>query len=134
MKRELDVQALYAAVESKKSEFGLTWRGLASELELGDHTVFTRMSQGKVPETNTLLTISGWLGMPLDKFARGEMAAPDSRRQTMEAISSYLRADEALAPESAQAITSVLRAAYDQLAQRQSAVPVAPPPSREATA
>jgi hypothetical protein len=47
LKRELDIQALYAAVESKKSEFGLTWRKLASELELGDHTVFTRMSRAR---------------------------------------------------------------------------------------
>ena len=121
-------------MESKKSEFGLTWRGLASQLELGDHTVFTRMSHGKLPETNTLLTLSGWLGMPLDKFARGEMAAPDSRRQTMEAISSYLRADKDLAPESADAITSVLRAAYDQLARRQAVEPVALPTEPEATA
>ena len=119
MKRELDIQALYAAVESKKSESGLSWRRLADQLDLGDHTVFTRMSRGQVPEINTLLSLSGWLGLPLDRFAHGEMAAPDSRRETMEAIASYLRADKALAPESADAIASVLRAAYDQLAQRQ---------------
>jgi len=119
MKRELDVDALYAALESKKSEFGLSWRKLADELEISDHTVFTRMSQGKVPETNTLLTVTGWLGMSLDSFTRGDVVAPDSRRETMEAIRSYLRADKALAPESADAIASVLRAAYDQLAARQ---------------
>jgi DNA-binding phage protein len=121
MKRELDIQAMYAALESKKSEVGLSWRKLADELELGDHTVFTRMSRGQVPEINTLLSVSGWLGLPLDRFAQGEVTAPDSRRETMEAITSYLRADKALAPESAEAIASVLRAAYDQLAQRQAA-------------
>ncbi|HEX6680581.1 MAG TPA: helix-turn-helix domain-containing protein [Gaiellaceae bacterium] len=119
MKRELDVKALYAAVESKKGELDLSWRKLAEELELADHTVFTRMSRGQVPEVDTLLSLSGWLGVPLDHFARGEIATLDSRRETIEAISSYLRADEALAPESAEALTSVLRAAYDQLAQRQ---------------
>jgi hypothetical protein len=119
MKRELDVHALYAAVESKKSELGVSWRKLATELELGDHTVFTRLSRGQVPETNTLLSLTAWLGVPVDTFARGDVAAVDSRRETMEAIYSYLRADKALAPESADAITSVVRAAYDQLAQRQ---------------
>ena len=98
MKRELDIQAFYAAVESKKSETGLSWRKLAEELDLGDHTVFTRMSRGQVPEINTLLSVSGWLGLPLDRFAHGEVTAPDSRRETMEAITSYLRADKALAP------------------------------------
>jgi hypothetical protein len=116
MKRELDIQALYAAVESKKSEFALTWRGLATELELGDHTVFTRMAKGQIPEPNTLLTLTGWLGLPLEDFARGDVVAPDSRRHTLEAINSFLRADKALAPESAGAIYSVMRAAYDQLA------------------
>jgi hypothetical protein len=117
MKRELDIQALYAAVESKKSEFALTWRGLATELELGDHTVFSRMAKGQIPEPNTLLTLTGWLGLPLEDFARGDVVAPDSRRHTLEAINSFLRADKALAPESAGAIYSVMRAAYDQLAE-----------------
>ncbi|MEN3285576.1 MAG: hypothetical protein V7607_6716 [Solirubrobacteraceae bacterium] len=97
MRRELDVDALYAALESKKSEFGLSWRKLADELEISDHTVFTRMSHGKVPETNTLLTLTGWLGMSLDSFTHGDVVAPDSRLETMQAIRSYLRADKALA-------------------------------------
>jgi hypothetical protein len=129
MKRQLDIQAMYAAVESKKSEVGLSWRKLADELDLGDHTVFTRMSRGQVPEINTLLSLSGWLGLPLDRFAHGEMTAPDARRETMEAITSYLRADKALAPDSADAIASVLRAAYDQLARRQAAETDAPAPA-----
>lgn len=129
MKRQLDIQALYAAVESKKSEFDLSWRQLASDLDLGDHTVFTRMSKGQVPETNTLLTLTGWLGMPLDEFAHGDVVAPDSRRHTLEAIQSFLRADKGLAPESASAIYSVMRAAYDQLADHEveAAVMVADP-------
>jgi hypothetical protein len=59
--------------------------------------------------------------MPLDQFASGDVVAPDSRRHTLEAINSFLRADKGLAPESANAIYSVMRAAYDQLAERQGA-------------
>jgi len=119
MKRNFDVDAFYGALESKKSELGVSWRGLATELELPDHTVFTRMSRGQTPDVDTLLSLSGWLGVPLETYARGEVAAPDSRSQTLESIRGFLRADEALSEESAEAITSVLRAAYDQLAQRQ---------------
>jgi len=116
MKRDLDIDAFFGALESKKSELGISWRGLAAELELPDHTVFTRMSRGQTPDVDTLLTLSAWLGVPLETYARGEVVAPDSRSQTLESIQSFLRADEALSEESADAITSVLRAAYDQLA------------------
>lgn len=118
MTRKVDIDALYAALESKKSEAGLSWRGLANQLEIPDHTVFTRMSQGKVPPATTLLSLTGWLGVPLEQFAQGDEVVPDSRRQTMEAIRTYLRADKSLAPESADAIASVLQAAYDQLAEK----------------
>lgn len=118
MKRDLDIDALYGALESKKAETGFSWRALANELELPDHTVFTRMSHGQVPDVDTLLTLSGWLGVPLETYAHGEVTAPDSRQETLLAIRTFLRADKALTPESAEAITSVLRAAYDQLAQR----------------
>jgi len=119
VKQELDIQALYAAVESKKSEFELSWSGLAAELEFADDSVFTRMAHGQVPETNTLLTLTAWLGSSLDDFARGDVVAPDMQQQTMDAINSYLRADEqALAPESTEAIASVLRAAYRELVER----------------
>jgi hypothetical protein len=122
MKRDLDIDAFYGALESKKSELSVCWRGLAAELELPDHTVFTRMSRGQTPDVDTLLSLSAWLGVPLETYAHGEVAAPDSRPQTLESIRSYQRADEALSEESAEAITSVLRAAYDQLAQRQEIV------------
>jgi hypothetical protein len=118
MKRELDIDALYGALESKKSEAGISWRTLATELELPDHTVFTRMSRGQIPDAATLLSLAGWLGVPLETYARGEVMAPDTRQQTLESIRTFLRADKALSSESADAITSVLRAAYDQLAQR----------------
>jgi hypothetical protein len=118
MKRDLDIDALYGALESKKAETGISWRLLASELELPDHTVFTRMSRGQVPDVDTLLTLSGWLGVPLETYAHGEVSALDSRQDTLKAIRTFLRADKALTPDSADAITSVLRAAYDQLAQR----------------
>jgi hypothetical protein len=47
---------------------------------------------------------------------------PDSRSRTLESIRGFLRADDALSEESAEAITSVLRAAYDQLARRREVV------------
>src|SRR4249919_1880438 len=109
VKREFDIDGFFAALDSKKAEQGTSWRGLSEELELGDHTLFTRMSRGQVPPANTLLTLAGWLGQPLERFSNGEVEAADSRQDTLETIHSYLRADKALAPESAEAIHSVLK-------------------------
>lgn len=117
MKREFDIDGFFAALDSKKAEQETSWRKLSDELELGDHTLFTRMARGQVPPANTLLTLAGWLGQPLEQFSSGEVSAPDSRQDTLEAIHSYLRADKALAPASADAIHSVLKAAYAQLAE-----------------
>jgi hypothetical protein len=55
------------------------------------------------------------LGQPLEHCVTVEVDAPDARQDTLEAIHGFLRADKALAPESADAIHSVLRAAYAQL-------------------
>jgi hypothetical protein len=130
LKRELDVKALYAAVESKKGELKLSWRKLAEELELADHTVFTRMSRGQTPEIETVVALTDWLGLSVETFMHGDVGAPDSRRQTLEAISRYLHADEALAPESADALESIMRAAYDQLAQGRDVAVRAAAPAR----
>src|SRR4249919_3655465 len=80
VKREFDIDGFFAALDSKKAEQGTSWRGLSEELELGDHTLFTRMSRGQVPPANTLLTLAGWLGQPLERFSNGEVEAADSAR------------------------------------------------------
>jgi Bacteriophage CI repressor helix-turn-helix domain len=76
MKRNLDVDAFYGALESKKSELGVSWRSLAAELDLPDHTVFTRMSRGQTPDVGTLLSLSAWLGVPLETYAHGGSPCP----------------------------------------------------------
>jgi hypothetical protein len=119
VKRELDIQAFYAAVESQKSTLGVTWSSLAAELELDSQDVFTSMSRGVVPDANALLTLAAWLGAPLEAFAHGEVVAPDPRQHAMDSISSYLSVNASLAPESQAAIDSVLRAAYKQLQRQQ---------------
>ena len=117
MKRQVDTTALYAALLAKKEETGRSWRDIARELDI-NHTVFTRLLKGARPDADTLVTLTGWLGVSLDRFVSGD-APHDDRQETLTAIATYLRADRALKPASADAIESVLRAAYDQLAEPQ---------------
>lgn len=116
MKRQIDVGALYGALESQRDAQQLSWRQLASELEISP-SVFTNLAKGNNPDANTFVTLTGWLGLSPDRFVTGADPANEPTEETLAVIASYLRADKALKPKSAEAIESVLRAAYDQLAE-----------------
>lgn len=116
MKRDVDTIALYSALLEKKDEQGRSWRDIAKELSISN-SVFTRLYKGSKPDGGTLLTLTNWLGVPTDRFMTGQAAARDERRETLSAIRTHLRADRRLTPQSAEAIETVVRAAYDQLAE-----------------
>lgn len=115
-KRQLDVAALYSALDAKRESLGMSWTQAAKDAGVGP-ALMTRLSQGKRPDADSLVTLTGWLGLSTDRFVVGEEpeAAPEA---TVEVISTYLRADRSLKPRSAAAIESVLRAAYEQLTER----------------
>lgn len=116
MKREVNVGALFGAIDSKRDAEGLSWRELASKLEISP-SVFTRLGQGSRPDVDTFLTLTSWLGVHPDRFAQGTDGEESPlNEETMAVISTFLRADRALKPKSAEAIEAVLRAAYEQLA------------------
>lgn len=118
MKREVNVPALYSALEAKRAAEDLSWRDVARQVGV-NHSIFTRLSKGHRPDVDTFVTLTGWLGMAQERFVEGT-EEPEMSEETLEVISSYLRADRALKPKSAQAIESVLRAAYEQLAEQDS--------------
>jgi transcriptional regulator with XRE-family HTH domain len=117
MKRQIDTTALYGALLAKKEEEGRSWREIARDLGISS-AVFTRLHKGARPDGDTLLTLTSWLGVPSEQFVSGQAAERDDRRQTLAQIGTYLRADRTLTPASADAIEGLLRAAYDQLAER----------------
>ncbi len=116
MKREIDTTALYSALLAKKEEDGLSWRAVATQLGIAS-SIFTRLYKGSRPDMDTVVTLTGWLGVPVERFLSGQAAERDERRETMVAISTHLRADRRLTPEGADAIAAVVKAAYDQLAE-----------------
>jgi DNA-binding phage protein len=122
-KAGFDIDAFYAALESAKSALGMSWRALALELGLADHTVFTRMSRGQVPDVDTLLSLARWLGVRLETYAHDSFVQSNGRERTLDCIRTVLRDDSVLAPENVEALTSVLRATYDELVHHQVAEP-----------
>lgn len=68
---QVDVPALYAALDRARQQHGLSWRQLATKLGVSPST-FTRMSTGGKPDADMLVTFATWLRMPLAAFVVGE--------------------------------------------------------------
>ena len=109
----VDVPTFYAVIDQKRQNQELSWRGLARQLEITPST-FTRMAQGRRPDSDTFAVLLAWLGMPVQKFLKGrDVASPDPDPVGM--ISSYLRSARNVRPEDAKALEDIIRAAYGAL-------------------
>jgi transcriptional regulator with XRE-family HTH domain len=117
MDRPIDVTALYVALDARRNRQKLSWRELAKELGLSS-SIFTRLAQGRAPELSSYRKMTDWLGVGMDDFTERERPSVEQSEDTVEAIAAYLRADKALKPESAQAIETIVRAAYEEMADR----------------
>jgi transcriptional regulator with XRE-family HTH domain len=116
MRREMDVSALYGALDSKRSARKMSWRQLAEELGLSA-SIFSRLARGRRPDFDSYIQMTEWLGVPLESFVGGEKPAVTETEETVAAIAAHLRADEALKPASAKAIEKIVQAAYDEMAE-----------------
>ena len=114
----VDVEALYDALKTKRDRQGLSWRELASELDLSPSS-FTRMAQGQRPDIDTFTTLLGWLGMPADKYTRieGEMPKPTkkTREEPLVEITTLLRSSRSIKREQADALNNIITAAFKSI-------------------
>ena len=109
----IDVEALYAVLDSKRKARGTSWREIARELDVSPST-FSRMAQGRRPDVDTFATLLRWLGMPAESFMRGT-AATAATEEPVAMVSSYLRSARNVTPEDAEALEDIFRAAYNRL-------------------
>jgi transcriptional regulator with XRE-family HTH domain len=109
----VDVEALYAALDSKRKTRGVSWREIARELDVSPST-FSRMAQGRRPDVDTFATLLRWLGMPAESFMRGA-TSPAATEEPVAMVSSYLRSARNVSPEDAEALEDIFRAAYNRL-------------------
>ena len=103
-----DVGAFYAALDSQRSAKGMTWKDVSYESKVGQST-FTRLSQGKRPDVDSLALLLSWSGLDSALFIprSGEV-------EPLAQISANLRADRHLTPEGAKALEEIMRIAYQQ--------------------
>jgi transcriptional regulator with XRE-family HTH domain len=112
----VDVEALYAALDQKRREEDLTWRGVAKVTGTSAST-FTRMAQGRRPDVDTFVTLCSWLSVPAERFTRKEVANGSSQN-TLGEITATLRASRELSPESIKAMEEIIEAVYERLKDR----------------
>lgn len=111
----LDMEKLANLVRNKRLTRGL--RETAKEIGNVSPSTISRVENGKIPDMDTFLALCDWLEVPpaeLIKNTTGEEAL-----NTHEAITIQLRADKNLDPAIANALASLVKAAYKDLSQNE---------------
>lgn len=115
---EVNIRELAAHVRAKRGTRGL--RAVAQEIGGVSASTLSRVEQGKVPDLDTFARLCRWLGVSPNQFMPtmpaptegGALAAPPGL-STPEVISAHLRADRTLTPETADALATMIRLAYE---------------------
>jgi len=119
--QNLKIGDLSALIKSKRGKVGL--RATAMEVGVSPSTL-SRVEQGKIPDLQTLVKLCEWLEIPVNQFiqdAETEMSSLPINHSTMDTptiIEAHLRADKVLTPETAQAIATMVRVAYETFTQK----------------
>jgi transcriptional regulator with XRE-family HTH domain len=111
-KAHFDVAAFYAALDAQRQARNLNWKKVAAEAKVSASTL-TRMGQGKRPDVDSLAALCAWSGLDADDYIRSE-EVPSGRAEPLAKISTYLRSDPHLSPESADALDAVIKATYER--------------------
>jgi transcriptional regulator with XRE-family HTH domain len=107
-----DVVAFYGALDSQRQARNLTWKKVASEAKVSASTL-TRMGQGKRPDVDSLAALCDWSGLDADAYIRSD-ESQRGEAEPLALISTYLRSDSHLSPESADALDAVIKATYER--------------------
>ena len=111
-----DADAFYAALDGVRATKRLNWRHVAHEAGVSPSTM-TRLAQGKRPDVDSLAALVDWAGLDANSFVRRVRTSVDRDEDgpALARISTLLRGDKNLTPQAAEAIDSVVRAAYESL-------------------
>jgi transcriptional regulator with XRE-family HTH domain len=76
----IDVTALYAALDAARTSKGMSWRHLAREVQVSPSTM-SRLANGLNPDVNAFAAMVRWLNMPAEKFMVDEDEAGTAPRE-----------------------------------------------------
>ncbi|MEU9685693.1 helix-turn-helix transcriptional regulator [Amycolatopsis japonica] len=107
-----DAGAFFAALDSQRAARELMWKNVAEQAKVSQSTL-TRLAQGKRPDVDSLAALVDWAGLSADDFVVRVHGKP--KGDSVAVISTYLRADQNLTPEAADAMEKVVKATYQVL-------------------
>lgn len=107
-----DLGAFFSSLDATRQARKLTWKKVADQSGVSASTL-TRMAQGKRPDVDGLAALSSWSGLDIDEFVRTEGEKPEAAPLAM--ISTLLKSDRNLTPESAIALEELIKATYERL-------------------
>ncbi len=111
MKNNLNVEKLANLVRSKRGNCGL--RETAKEIGNVSPSTISRVEKGKTPDMDTFLALCEWLEVSPAEFIQNTEQEQDL--DTPEAIAIQFRADKNLDPAVANALVSLVKAAYKDM-------------------
>jgi transcriptional regulator with XRE-family HTH domain len=106
---QLDVTALYAALDAERRARGISLRQLAKEVGISPSTL-TRLANGHRPDVDAFAALVHWLGVPAEQFLNSDQPAarqPDLLTQ----LAPLLRARQDLSPEDVAYLEDLISAA-----------------------
>jgi transcriptional regulator with XRE-family HTH domain len=116
-KTTVNVEALYGALNDKRERQEISWRELASALDLSPST-FTRMAQGQRPDIDTFTTLLEWLGMPASKYTLVDGTTPSpspGAEEPLVEITTLLRSSRSIKRDQAEALNHIITAAFKSI-------------------
>ena len=108
--RGFDTPAFYAALDAQREAKRLTWRQVAAAAGVSASTL-TRMGQGRRPDLDGLARLCVWSGLMANDYIRPTTGRGEP--ETLARISTYLRADPYLEPETAAMLDKLIRSTYE---------------------
>ncbi|WP_414575805.1 helix-turn-helix domain-containing protein [Anabaena sp. CCY 9402-a] len=118
MRSYLDIEKLASLVRKKRGSKGL--RETAAEIGNVSPSTLSRVESSKMPDMDTFLALCNWLKVPPAELFR---TTEENQLDTPEAIAIQLRADKNLEPAIANALASLVKAAYRDLSQGNGELP-----------
>jgi len=106
----VNVKALHAALDAARIEKGLSWRGLAKELDVSPSTM-SRMANGLNPDVTAFAAMTSWLRLPAEAFYRHADEPTDEQPELVAALAPLLRARRDLRDEDIEYLEELISAA-----------------------
>jgi transcriptional regulator with XRE-family HTH domain len=107
---KFDGDAFVAALDAERQARKATWRRVAQESGVSASTL-SRLSQGMRPDVDSLAQLCSWARLSSDLFLRRDSHSASSLTEVI----AQFRADPNLTKESAIALETLIKVAYENL-------------------